>query len=371
MIVERMGADAAIPKSSSATSQFDTDESRWQALGKRDREADGLFYYSVRTTGVYCRPSCAATRPKRENVRFHATCDGAERAGFRPCKRCRPNEAPLAERQRDAVARACRLIENAEEAPNLTDLAEAVGMSRYHFHRLFKTLTGVTPKAYAVAHRIQRVRNDLAQGATVTEAIYGAGFQSNGRFYASSTERLGMTPTAFRAGGAGATIRFAVGECTLGSILVAATEKGVCAIFLGDDPDLLARELQDRFPKAKLVGGDSAFEGWVAQTVGLVEKPALGFDLPLDIRGTAFQLSVWEALRQIPPGSTASYTEIAVRIGRPTAARAVAQACAANPIAIAIPCHRVVRTDESLSGYHWGVERKAELLKREGVVKSR
>jgi AraC family transcriptional regulator of adaptative response/methylated-DNA-[protein]-cysteine methyltransferase len=347
---------------------FADDERRWQALLRRDVGADDVFYYSVATTGVYCRPSCPARRPRRENVRFHETCAQAERAGFRPCKRCRPNEAPLAQRQRDAVTRACRLIEEADEAPTLTDLADTVGMSRYHFHRVFKMLTGVTPKAYAAAHRARRVRDELAQGATVTEAIYSAGFHSNGRFYATSTEQLGMTPTAFRAGGDGATIRFAVGECSLGSVLVAASDRGVCAIFLGDDPDALARELQDRFPRARIVGGEAALDLWVARAIGLVEKPALGLGLPLDIRGTAFQVRVWEALRQIPPGSTATYAEIAKRIGQPKATRAVARACAANPVAVAIPCHRVVRTDESLSGYRWGVERKAKLLKREGVA---
>jgi AraC family transcriptional regulator of adaptative response/methylated-DNA-[protein]-cysteine methyltransferase len=209
------------------------------------------------------------------------------------------------------------------------------------------------------------VQDELTRAATVTEAIYGAGFQSNGRFYESVTDQLGMTPTTFRAKGEGMTIRFAVGECSLGSVLVAASDKGVCAIFLGDDPDALARALQDRFSNARVVGAEPAFDHWVAQTVGLVERPALGLGLPLDIRGTAFQARVWAALRQIPAGSTASYTEIAQRIGRPTAVRAVARACGANPIAVAIPCHRVVRTDESLSGYRWGVERKAELLRRE------
>jgi AraC family transcriptional regulator of adaptative response/methylated-DNA-[protein]-cysteine methyltransferase len=350
------------------TAKYADDESRWQAIVCRDPHADNVFCYSVRTTGVYCRPSCAARLAKRENVRFFATRELAERAGFRPCKRCRPNEAPRAERQQDVVARACRLIEDADEVPNLTGLAATVGMSRFHFHRVFKMVTGVTPKAYAAAHRARRVRDELAQGATVIEAIYGAGFNSNGRFYATSTEQLGMTPTAYRAGGDGATIRFAVGECSLGSVLVAASDKGVCSILLGDDPDALARDLQDRFPKARIVGPDATFDRWVAQAVGLVEKPALGLDLPLDIRGTVFQLRVWEALRRIPPGSTASYTDIAKRIGQPKASRAVAAACAANPLAIAIPCHRVVRTDESLSGYRWGVERKAELLKRERVA---
>ena len=354
-----------IPKAKARPGHFDDAESRWQALLRRDPETAGEFFYSVRTTGVYCRPSCPARLPKRTNVRFHATCEEAERSGFRPCKRCRPNDALLVERQQDAVARACRIIEDAEEAPNLAELAEGVGMSRYHFHRVFKMSTGVTPKAYADAQRAQRVRNELSKGATVTEAIYNAGFNSNGRFYASSTEQLGMTPTAFRGGGDGLTIRFAVGECSLGSILVAASDKGICAIFLGDDPDALARNLQDRFSKAQIVAGDAAFDCWVAEVIGLVEQPALGLNLPLDVRGTAFQLRVWQALRQIPPGSTASYLEIARRIGQPKAARAVAQACAWNPIAIAIPCHRVVRADESLSGYRWGVERKAELLKRE------
>lgn len=367
MVAQQNKAESPLP----ASSNFDDDESRWQAVVRRDRDAEGLFFYSVRTTGVYCRPSCAARLAKRENVRFHASTTEAEWAGFRPCKRCRPNEAALAERHQDGVAQACRLLENTDEAPNLTGLADAVGMSPYHFHRVFKMFTGVTPKAYASAQRTRRVKDKLAHGATVAEAIYGAGFHSNGRFYASSTEQLGMTPTAFRAGGAGTTIRFAVGECSLGSVLVAATDKGVCAIFLGDDPDLLTRNLQDRFSKAQIVGADATFEQLMAQVVGLVEKPALGLDLPLDIRGTAFQLRVWEALRQIPPGSTASYLEIARRVGQPTAARAVAQACAANPIAVAIPCHRVVRTDQSLSGYRWGVERKAELLQREGAAIAR
>lgn len=346
---------------------FATDDARWQAVERRDRAADGAFYYSVLTTGVYCRPSCAARRARRENVAFHAGCAAAEAAGFRPCQRCRPNEAPLAERQAAAVAKACRLIEEADETPNLDALAEAAGMSRFHFHRVFKSVTGVTPKAYADGHRAERVRDELAQRATVTEAIYGAGFNSSGRFYAASSDLLGMTPTAFRAGGNGAAIRFAVGECSLGSILVAATGKGVCAILFGDDPDALVRDLQDRFPKARLIGADRDFEQLVATVVGFVEAPAQGLDLPLDVRGTAFQQRVWQALREIPSGSTASYAEIARRIGQPKAVRAVAQACASNGIAVAIPCHRVVRNDGALSGYRWGVERKRALLEREGL----
>jgi AraC family transcriptional regulator of adaptative response/methylated-DNA-[protein]-cysteine methyltransferase len=344
---------------------FATDDARWQAVQRRDGRADGAFYYSVLTTGVYCRPSCASRRARRENVAFHATREAAEAAGFRPCRRCRPNEASVAERHASAVADACRLIEEAEETPSLDALARAAGMSRFYFHRVFKAVTGVTPKAYADAHRAERVRDELTQCATVTEAIYGAGFNSSGRFYAASPDLLGMTPTEFRSGGNGASIRFAVGECSLGSILVATTGKGICAILLGDDPDALVRELQDRFPKAQLIGADDDFERLVATVVGFVEAPARGLDLPLDVRGTAFQQRVWEALRKIPSGSTASYAEIAQRIGRPKAVRAVAQACASNRIAVAIPCHRVVRTDGALSGYRWGIERRRALLDRE------
>lgn len=344
---------------------FANDDSRWAAVTRRDRAADGAFFYSVRTTGVYCRPSCAARLARRENVQFHASCADAERAGFRACKRCKPTEAGLAARQADAVAKACRLIDEAEEMPRLEALAQAAGMSRFHFHRVFKQHTGVTPKAYADAHRRGRVHNELAQSESVTTAIYGAGFNSSGRFYAASTEMLGMTPTEFRKGAPGAEIRFAVGQCSLGAILVAASAKGVCAIMFGDDPGALVHELQDRFAKAKLIGGDSGFEKLVAKVVGFVEAPRLGLDLPLDIRGTAFQQRVWQALRKIPAGKTASYAEIAKRIGKPTAMRAVAQACAANPLAVAIPCHRVVRNDGAVSGYRWGVARKEALLKRE------
>lgn len=346
---------------------FSSDDDRWTAIVGRDAGADDIFYYSVATTGVYCRPSCAARLALRQNVAFHVTCADAERAGFRPCKRCRPNEAPLAERHADAVARACQLIESAGDVPSLDTLAKAVAMSRYHFHRVFKAVTGMTPKAYAVAHRAQRVRDVLPASSSVTEAIYDAGFNSNGRFYATSAAALGMAPAKYRAGGAGAVIRFAVGECSLGAILVAATGKGVCAILLGDDPGVLVRDLEDRFPKAHLIGGDGDFEELVAKIVGFVEAPRLGLDLPLDVRGTAFQQRVWQALREIPVGETASYTDVAKRIGSPKAVRAVAGACASNAIAVAIPCHRVVRNDGGLSGYRWGVERKRALLDREAA----
>jgi len=355
-------------KNERVVSAFCSDEARWKAVIRRDPAADGIFYYAVRTTGVYCRPSCPARRARRENIQFYVSCEAAEQAGFRPCQRCRPHESGGVAPHARAVEKACRIIEQAEDIPSLDGLATAVGMSRYHFHRIFKAITGVTPKAYAVAQRAQRVRDELVRTDTVTEAIYGAGFQSNGRFYATSSEVLGMTPTDFRSGGNGATIRFAVGVCSLGSILVAVTDKGVCAILLGDDPEVLVRDLQDRFPTAHLIGADHDFEHVVASVIGFVEAPELGLDLPLDIRGTAFQQRVWQALRTIPAGSTASYTDIAQRLGMPTAGRAVAQACAANPLAVAIPCHRVVRRDGALAGYRWGVERKRALLDRETLA---
>lgn len=257
------------------------------------------------------------------------------------------------------------MIEAAEEIPTLDALAAAAGMSRFHFHRVFKSVAGITPKAYAAAHRAQRLRAVLPARGRVTDAIYDAGFNSSGRFYAESDALLGMTPTRFRSGGAGEAIRFAVGECSLGTVLVAATDRGVCAISLGDDPDALVRELQDRFPNATLIGDDAEFERVIARVVGFVEAPALGLDLPLDVRGTAFQQRVWQALREIPPGSTVSYADLAARIGAPKSIRAVASACAANTLAVAIPCHRVVRTDGALSGYRWGIERKRTLIDRE------
>ena len=338
---------------------------RWAAVIRRDARADGEFFYSVRTTGVYCRPSCAARSARPENVAFHATASDAESAGFRPCKRCKPDQLPLAEQHAARIAELCRLIESADEAPGLGQLARHAGLSTFHLHRLFKATTGVTPKQYAAAHRARRVKTELDRSRTVTAAIYGAGYNSNGRFYEQSNGVLGMTPTAYRAGGANTEIRFAIGECSLGSILVAASERGVCAILIGDDPEELARDLQDRFPRAHLIGGDAKFEELVAKVVGFVEAPGLGLDLPLDVRGTAFQQRVWQALREIPAGKTVSYLQVANRIGAPKAVRAVGAAIGANPLAVAIPCHRVIRNDGSLCGYRWGVERKRALIERE------
>ena len=262
---------------------------RWASVIARSTEADGAFFYSVRTTGVYCRPSCAARVARPENVRFHPTRQDAEQAGFRPCKRCKPDQPALVEQHAAMVTEACRLIEASESVPTLEELANHAGVSGFHFHRVFKAITGVTPREYAAAHRGDRVRKELGRAGSVTAAIYQSGYNSNGRFYGESQQVLGMTPTIYRAGGADADIRFAVGECSLGSILVARSELGVCAILLGDDPDALARNLQDRFPRATLIGGDAEFEQLVAQVVGFVEAPGLGLDLPLDVQGNAFQ----------------------------------------------------------------------------------
>ena len=340
---------------------------RWAAVVGRNPKSDGQFFYSVKTTGVYCRPSCAARTPRPENVAFHATVETAERAGFRACRRCKPNGASRAEEQAKKVAELCQYLEQTEPTPSLEALAEHAGWSVFHLHRVFRAVTGLTPKAYAEGRLAERVRTSLGRSRTVTEAIYDAGFNSSGRFYEKADGVLGMKPAHFRAGGARAQIRFAIGECSLGSILVAASSRGVCAILLGDDPAKLAHDLEDRFPKAELIGADADFEQWVAKVVGFIEAPRVGLDLPLDVRGTAFQERVWRALRKIPMGATATYTDVARQLGQPKAVRAVAQACAANPLAVAIPCHRVVRADGELAGYRWGVERKRTLLRREKV----
>ncbi|MBD5804227.1 Bifunctional transcriptional activator/DNA repair enzyme Ada [Azoarcus sp. Aa7] len=340
---------------------------RWAAVQARDATADGAFCYAVRTTGVYCRPSCAARTPRPENVEFFATGEEAVRAGYRACRRCSPDGPSLAHQHAEAVAALCRQIEQAEAPPTLDELACSANMSAFHLHRIFKAVTGTTPRAYAKACRAARMRAKLDGGATVTDALYAAGYGSSGRFYADAGRTLGMTAGSYRAGGARQQIRFAVGECSLGAILVASTARGVCAILIGDDPGILVRDLQDRFPRAELIGSDTDYERVVATVVGFVEAPKLGLDLPLDLRGTAFQLRVWQALQEIPAGATASYTEIARRIGAPAAVRAVAGACAANPLAVAIPCHRVVRSDGGLSGYRWGIERKRLLLAREAA----
>jgi AraC family transcriptional regulator of adaptative response/methylated-DNA-[protein]-cysteine methyltransferase len=340
---------------------------RWARVLARDHTADGQFWYSVATTGIYCRPSCPSRGCKPQNIAFHETLEAAKATGFRPCKRCNPDGASLDVENAILVENACRMIERSEEAPSLAQLANAVELSQSYFHRLFKSITGLTPKAYAVAHRAERVRRQLAKAPSVTEAMYDAGFNSSGRFYEKSKDMLGMTPTSYREGGANEEIRFAIGQSSLGAILVASSATGVVSILIGDDPQKLVQDLQDRFPKALLVGADRNYESLVAHVVGMVEAPGLGLNLPLDVRGTAFQQRVWQALQKIPVGTTVSYADLAAQIGAPKAVRAVAGACAANKLAVAIPCHRVVRSDGSLSGYAWGVERKQQLLAAEGA----
>lgn len=338
---------------------------RWAAVLARDSRAEPPFVYAVKTTGVYCRPGSASRLPRIENVEFFDTAQAAEAAGYRPSRHIIANSDNLAARHAAIVAAACRLIEAREDVPRLTELANAARLSPWHFHRVFKSVTGLTPRHYADACRAKRVRQALSSKRSVTDTIYKAGFRSSSRFYESSNRLLGMTPTDYRAGGTNTQIRFAVGECSLGSILVAQSARGVCAILLGDDPNALVRDLQERFPRATFIGGDASFEHLVARVVGFVETPRLGLNLPLDVRGTAFQQRVWQALREIPPGETASYAQIAARIGAPRSARAVARACSANPLAVVIPCHRVVHSDGDISGYRWGVERKRQLLQRE------
>lgn len=353
------------PKTRRHTAKSCRHDTRWAAVAARDKAYDGKFYYSVATTGVYCRPSCPARLAKRENVNFHDTPASARAAGFRPCKRCKPDQPPLDAHYAKLILAACRAIESSDDEPSLTALAAAAKLSPHHFHRVFKSVAGVTPKAYATAYRHRRVRDNLKGSTTVTGAIHASGYGSSGRFYAGSKSVLGMRAGQFRAGGAHAEMKFAVGQCSLGAILVAATANGVSAILLGDDSEVLLRDLQDRFPNAVLIGADPAFEKLAAKVIAFVDRPRGSFDLPLDVRGTAFQHKVWKALQAIPAGSTASYSDIAEMIAMPKAARAVAQACGANPVAVAIPCHRVVRMDGTLSGYRWGIERKRKLIARE------
>lgn len=345
---------------------YTSDEARWAAVRERDQGADGAFVYGVLTTGVYCRPGCASRQPRRENVRFFDGPEGAEGAGLRPCKRCAPR-GDGGDDHAAAIARACALLEQAAEPPTLRELAAAAGLSPFHFHRVFKAALGVTPKAYARARRAERLRAGLAAGTPVGPAGYDAGFGSSSSLYADSAAALGMRPSAYRGGAAGERVRYAVARAYLGWVLVAATERGLCAIDLGDDPAALAEGLRARLPRAELQADDPDFAAWVAQVVAFLEAPGRGLGLPLDIQGTAFQRRVWAALQAIPPGQTASYAEVAAQVGQPGAARAVAQACAANSLAVAVPCHRVVRGDGARGGYRWGAARKAALLEREAA----
>jgi AraC family transcriptional regulator of adaptative response/methylated-DNA-[protein]-cysteine methyltransferase len=335
-----------------------SDETAWAAVIARDRTMDGRFVTGVLTTGIYCRPSCAARHPKRENVRFFATGEEARAAGLRPCLRCKPDEIS---REAAAIERALKLLDAAEAPPSLDELADAASYSPHHFHRLFKRAVGVTPADYARSRRAQSLARSLAENERVTDAIYDAGYSGPGRFYADARARLGMTPSAWRDGGRGETIRWAAADTYLGKMLVAATDKGICRLSFDEDES----ELKDRFPNARIEQGGAAMADLVRRTVAAVNAPERPHDLPLDVRGTAFQEAVWRELSRIPPGETLSYTALAAKAGNPNAVRAAGSACGANQVAVLIPCHRAKRTDGSLGGYAYGLERKEKLLERE------
>ena len=340
---------------------LESDDQRWAAVLRRDRAVDGQFVTGVLTTGIYCRPSCAARHPKRDNVRFFATGNEARDFGLRSCMRCRPDEVAADEA---GIAQAIKLIEHAEEPPTLEQLAQVAGYSPFHFHRLFRRATGVTPAAYVRAERAKRAERALKESDTVTEALYDAGYAAPARFYADVPDRLGMTPSAWRDGGRGETIRWGVAETDFGPLLVAATERGICRVAFEAD----AAILREHFPKARIEQGGEALEGLLADAVDYVTRPTAKMTLPLDVRGTAFQQAVWRELSRIPPGETLSYAALAARAGNPNAVRAVGSACGANPVAVLIPCHRAVRTDGSLGGYAWGLPIKEKLLAREAAV---
>jgi AraC family transcriptional regulator of adaptative response/methylated-DNA-[protein]-cysteine methyltransferase len=340
-------------------------EECWAALERRDPSAAARFFYGVRTTGVYCRPGCTSRLPLRKNTVFFETTAAAEADGLRPCKRCRPTDGSPASRHVAAVERACALLQKSETMPSLAELADAAGISRFHFHRVFKQITGATPRDYARTHRLGRLAEKLDAGEPVTEAIYASGFGSSSRAYEAAPRGLGMTPAERRNGGTGQRIRFATTETPIGWALVAATERGVCMTALADDRGKLVGTLRQRFRAAALIAEDPGLKDWAEQIVGFITAPDHNLDLPVDIQGTAFQARVWRALQKIPLGKTATYSEIAAALGQPKAVRAVAQACAANKLALLVPCHRVIRADGELGGYRWGLERKRALLARE------
>jgi len=333
-------------------------DAAWAAFERRDRAHDGRFVGAVRTTRIYCKPSCPARHPKREHVTFYPDGVAARAAGYRACLRCRPDEVG---RDRAAVARALALIEAADDLPDLSQLAAAVGYAPHHFHRLFKRDVGITPAVHGRQLRAKRAEAALANGASVTEAIHGAGYESASRFYANASDRLGMTPTVWKRGGAGVTIRWAVADTVLGPMLLAATERGICRLSFGEDES----ELRRRFPAATIEPGGDALAELMRRAIVAVAEPALAHDLPLDVAGTAFQQAVWRELARIPPGETLSYAALAARAGNPNAVRAAGTACGANQVAVLIPCHRALRADGSMGGYAYGLERKQALLEAE------
>ena len=344
---------------------FSTDEARWDALKNRNSDADGFFYYGVKSTSVFCRPGCSSRRPLRKNVVFLESCREALNQGFRPCKRCKPGDKKADAASIKLIVDACRQIEQAETPPPLEKLAKRAGLSPSHFHRLFKKIVSVTPKQYGVTHQLQRFRDTILSGNSVTDAIYQSGFSSSSRAYEKSSRLPGMKPRELKSGGAAITIQYGLSPCFLGWVIVGATDRGVCSVEFGDSPDELPLILQRRFPKALLKKGDEEFESLICEVTAFIESPDLDVQIPLDVQGTVFQQKVWDILRQIKPGETKSYSEIAEKLGNPRAVRAVAGACASNRLAVVIPCHRVVAKDGRISGYRWGIERKKQLLKNE------
>ncbi len=344
----------------------------WQAVMERDNSVNGQFVYAVRSTGIYCRPTCPSRRPKREEVIFFQQPMAAEEAGFRACKRCRPREKTAADPQVELAQRVCDTIEQRlDDMPGLAELSAQVNVSPYHLQRVFKRVMGISPRQYAEARRLDRFKEQLKEGETVTQALYGAGFSSSSRLYERAPDQLGMTPTTYRRGGLGMQITYTIVDCALGRLLVAATGKGICSVCIGDNDENLEAALMQEYPRAEIRRDDGSrgngdnFHAWISMLVQHLDGNKPHLDLPVDVQATAFQWRVWQELQAIPYGATRSYSQVAQAIGRPTAARAVAHACATNPIAIVVPCHRVVRENGQMGGYRWGTERKERLLAQE------
>ncbi len=344
----------------------DDDTARWNAVLLKDSSRDGQFVFAVSSTGIYCRPSCPSRRPRPENVSFFQLPEAAERAGYRACLRCRPKETRVADNHVEMAQRVCKLIEESDGEPTtLAKLSQAVGVSPFHLQRTFKSVMGITPSQFAEECRIRKFRTGVRTGGAITQAIYDAGYGSSSRLYEGAASQLGMTPATYGRGGRGAVINYTVVKCHLGHLLVAATSKGVCSVKLGDTPEQLANDLAKEFPSAKIDRDEQSLQPSVRAVVDYLSYKTPHIDLPLDIQATAFQRQVWEQLRAIPYGKTYSYTQVAKAIGQEKAVRAVARACATNPVALVIPCHRVIREDSSLGGYRWGLDRKKQLLKDE------
>jgi len=348
-----------------ASTQFNSDDIRWNAVSENNSNADGAFYYAVITTGIYCRPSCKSKLPNRDNVEYFTTCGDAEVAGYRACKRCRPTATSKVGETEQKIIQSCRIIEESETSIKLDDLATKVNLSPYHFHRLFKKIVGITPKQYTSRHRSQRFQKSLKSSPSVTDAIYSAGYGSSGSAYDKNRDQLAMKPKVYRKGADGLTLTYGITQCFLGWVIIAATDRGICAIEFGDNSDILPEQVQARFPNAQLQKADIGFKTLIKEVIDFIESPEGTFQVPLDIQGTAFQQQVWEVLRQIKSGQTMSYTDVAERIGKPNAVRAVASACASNKLAVVIPCHRVVSKTGKMGGYRWGTERKKKLLQLE------